>query len=273
MNLESLTRQFARIGATLEIDALPAVQGRNAASNYSLDIKEEGRREFYLLEIAKPAIETIDFQVLNTRTDLRHLVLMARNESASIAAAKQKFLCGHDERHWFVASLPAAGVTDVTSAMEALKPTAAVWSQRRNGVRQKDRNKRHNAGFIRQGEWFFIPEPNFSPWVSDIIQKDEPLSRGFGSKPHRVSELLRHGGEQVYVNWRTKAMLSVAQYTSQLRQGRLKNARDWSVQWLANEVYVRGKVRHADHKTIELKGWHRVAMNAEPTSNNVRFLD
>jgi hypothetical protein len=272
MNVEALTRQFARIGADLEIAERPSVSGRNGASNFSLDIKEEGRKEFYLLEIAKPAIETVDFQVLNSRPDLRHLVLMARNESAEIAS-KEKFLCGHDERHWFVASLPQAAVTDVRTAMEALKPREAVWSQRRAEVRPRDRNKRHNAGFIRQGEWFFVPMPTFQPGPLDVIRKDEPISRGAGSKPHIVSELMRRGGELVYVNRRTRAMLTAAQFSNQIRQGKLKNAQEWVDQRMTSLVFVRGKVRHADHKTIELKGWHRVAMNAEPVSNNVRFLD
>ena len=41
-------------------------------------------------------------------------------------------------------------------------------------------------------------------------------------------------------------------------------------------VYVRGRVRHADHKTIMLHGWHRVLMNTERQSQamrNVAFLD
>jgi hypothetical protein len=29
------------------------------------------------------------------------------------------------------------------------------------------------------------------------------------------------------------------------------------------EVYARGEVRHRDHKTIDLVGWHRVYMNRE----------
>lgn len=273
MNVEALTRQFARIGASLEVAELPSVRGRNGASQFSLDIREEGRDEFYLLEVAKPAIETLDFQVLNARRDLRHLVLLARNED-SPTAPKEKFLCGHDERHWFVAALPvAAAVTDVNTAMQALKPRDAVWSQRRNAVRMKDLNKRHNAGFIRQGEWFFIPAIGFSAGNLDVIRKDEPISRGAGSKPHIVSELVRRGGELVYVNRRTRVALTATQFQNQVRSGRIKNPAEWIDQRMTTEVFVRGKVRHADHKTIVLKGWHRVAMNAEPVSNNMRFLD
>jgi len=41
-------------------------------------------------------------------------------------------------------------------------------------------------------------------------------------------------------------------------------------------VNVRGRVRHADHKTIVLHGWHRVLMNTEGEAKamrNVAFLD
>ena len=66
MNVEALTRQFARIGANLEVAERPTVRGRDGATNFSLDIQEEGRREFYLLEIAKPAnVRRIGLRYLN----------------------------------------------------------------------------------------------------------------------------------------------------------------------------------------------------------------
>lgn len=41
-------------------------------------------------------------------------------------------------------------------------------------------------------------------------------------------------------------------------------------------VYVRGRVRHADHAKIMLHGWYQVVMNSENDSRamrNVSFLD
>jgi len=38
-------------------------------------------------------------------------------------------------------------------------------------------------------------------------------------------------------------------------------------------VYARGTVRHADHATLILKGWHRVYANMEARSINVSFYD
>jgi hypothetical protein len=37
-------------------------------------------------------------------------------------------------------------------------------------------------------------------------------------------------------------------------------------------VYVRGEVRHPDHETITLNGWHRVLMNTESRSSALRYL-
>jgi hypothetical protein len=42
------------------------------------------------------------------------------------------------------------------------------------------------------------------------------------------------------------------------------------------EVYARGKVRHPDHKTVFLSGWHRVYMNRERFARHaaqIAFLD
>jgi hypothetical protein len=42
------------------------------------------------------------------------------------------------------------------------------------------------------------------------------------------------------------------------------------------EVYARGEVRHRDHKTIDLVGWHRVYMNRERFARHapqIAFLD
>ena len=41
-------------------------------------------------------------------------------------------------------------------------------------------------------------------------------------------------------------------------------------------VYVKGRIRHPDHASIRLYGWHRVLMNTEGQSKamrNVAFLD
>ena len=70
---------------------------------------------------------------------------------------KHKFLCGHDERHWFVAAiLEQAAASTVKTAMVALQPPAVRVALRQQQVKRKDHHRRRNDAFLRQGEWFFL---------------------------------------------------------------------------------------------------------------------
>jgi len=50
----------------------------------------------------------------------------------------------------------------------------------------------------------------------------------------------------------------------------------WRLMVRNAQVYVRGQIRHSDHKTVGLHVWHRVFMNTETRAaamRNVAFLD
>jgi hypothetical protein len=52
--------------------------------------------------------------------------------------------------------------------------------------------------------------------------------------------------------------------------------RNWSLQVRDPEVYAKGSVRHPDHATVHLDGWHRVSMNTEQHARamqQVVFID
>jgi hypothetical protein len=56
------------------------------------------------------------------------------------------------------------------------------------------------------------------------------------------------------------------------------NAKRWAWRTMRRNprVYVRGRIRHADHATIQLHDWNRVLMNTESQARamrNVAFLD
>ena len=107
----------------------------------------------------------------------RHLVLMVRDGND-----KNKFLLGRDERHWFAAAVPGDGVHDVRTAIASLRPTEVEGREA-----------------IRQGEWFFVPAPEVHE-DARVIYRNEPLSRGGGSKPHICEELMRSSGTAVMVS-------------------------------------------------------------------------
>jgi hypothetical protein len=271
MDITALTRHFARIGADLEVNLVPPRQNTRWAvptPEFALDVTHKHRAEIFEITVREDVLPAVELTPLNVRPDLRHLLLLLKREDVG---GHEKFLCGHDERHWFVAAVQPAAV-DVDSAMETLKPAVARLSQMRKNVRRQEWNKRHNPGFIRQGEWFFIPQPDFTPPAHSLILRNEPLQLG-GRKPHMVEELFRTGGQTVYVSRRAPNGISEAQYRRLIARDPAAANAQWRTMRRNPEVYARGRVRHSDHATIVLPFWHRVAANGEPRSNQVAFLD
>lgn len=269
--MEHIVKHFERMGALAK-----AYEGREmwGSSMARIDVRKEPLKGLAYFNIAL-RIGT-KAKVIHVEPTQRHLLLQLERYGE-----KAKFLCGHDERAWFVAAIPeeARGVTNVTTAMEALKPTEVKRAQTRAKLSRAARRRRANAAYIRQGEWFFIPTPNLVV-PSDQIVKNRPIRRGNG-KAHMVAEEYHVGGDQVWTH-RTLAPNGVSDeemnniYSREKAAGRVISRMGWARMVRDMETYARGTVRHPDHKTITLKGWHRVVMNTETKARamaNVAFLD
>jgi hypothetical protein len=121
---------------------------------------------------------------------------------------------------------------------------------------------------------FFVPRPDVKvdEW---LVLRDEPLRRGNG-KPHVAEFLCRLGGQTVYVCGRHPNGLAEADYRRLLKDSDEARTWGWRVMRRDAQVLVRGKVRHPDHRTIVLNGWHQVLPNTESQTRsmaNVAFLD
>src|SRR5262249_28452525 len=126
-----------------------------------------------------------------------------------------------------------------------------------------------------QGEWFFIPAPRMKVEEA-FVTRGEPLSRGTGSKSHMAECCYSAGGEWVYVCDQHPGGLTEAQQARLLPQRPETAHWNWRRRGRNAQVYVRGRVRHPDHRTIVLNSWHRVLMNTEnqaPAMQHVTFLD
>lgn len=279
--MNTVSKQFEAMGARVKVrDLTPSRWGEPIAIN----IRSDKKGEFFDIGVT----EGIELQVLQVVPQDRHLVLMTRDGNV-----KAKYLAGHDERHWFVAAVPeSAAVTTVAEAKEALKPASVREIQKK--VKPSKRNHRRNSAFKRQGEWFFIPAPEFEA-DKEEIHRNEPVTRTLNGRiasAHMAEELVRTGGEIVYIvnavgaskltleqrrEIRTLPIMTQARHDAFLQER--PEARDW--QWrtmIQNpEVYVRGTIRHEDHATLDLgQTWHKVEMNTEPQARamrNVTFLD
>ena len=269
MDNTDLLRKFARIGARVKVADRPSRRFRATPGVVSLDVQADRHGEFF--EVVSPEGTDPEVAVLDVQPSDRHLLLMVRE-----GAEKHKFLCGHDERHWFVAAVPkSAPVGTVRQAKEALKPAEVQTAQSHLGLRAEARSRRKNAAYRRQGEWFFLPVPGFVVEEA-LVLRNEPLRRGNGGKPHWVESCYRTGGETVHVCSRHPNGVTPSQHEKILASNPKAKGWNWQVMRRNPGVYVRGSVRHADHKTIVLHGWHRVLMNTEGQSRamrNVAFLD
>jgi hypothetical protein len=279
---EHIERKFRQIGAraSVRVNSSDTVGVR-------LDVARDRRGEFFVIDL-RPGTP---LEVLDVDEPRKQLLLLAK-----MAEGKARFLCGHDERHWFVAALPEdRPAKSVTDAFEALKPDDVRSAERL--LRSREKKQRRNAARLRQGEWFFVPAPEFQPKDSAILYH-EPMGRmrngRWLGKPHYAGELVRTGGEQVWIptpSWNQVRNFPGGQRALESAIGtgltdkehaqfvaEHPDARSWSwTPYRRNpEVYVRGTVRHPDHKTLTLRTWHKVVQNTEPRARamaNVAFID
>lgn len=276
MNTQAIENGFSQMGARIKVREVPSRwrQGDRtwiSPGNYSLDIQRDGQGQFFELRVPSHLRGEVEATVAQNEPGKRHLLLFVRQLDGK--PQLDRFLCGHDEREWFVAAVPG-GASSVRQAMDALQPAPVHEALARQQVTSHKRYLRKNRAFRRQGEWFFLPEPQLVVDPKRIL-RHEPLRRGAG-KPHWVEQVFRTGGETVYVCDKHPNGVSPSEY-QQLRRNNPKAARwSWRVMQRDMGVYARGDVSHPDHATIRLAVWHRVAMNTETQTrimSHVAFLD
>ena len=258
----TLEKHFASIGARL------AVYHEPAATDYRFDVVRSRRSEYF--ELRGSRLDALVVQHVDKPN--RHILVcgverdrrarMPRQREQAAQPAVSRFLCGHDERHWFVAGI-GDPVTTVRDAKLSLAPAAIRDAM----ARERHRDRRRNGVFTRQGEWFFVPAPlpQVAGWMP--IHRNEPITRGRG-KAHWCEELVRHGG--VTVRLYQGREISEAEFVTRIAKNPKLAFRTMTRDAV---VYVRGRVRHDDHATIQLRGWHRVYLNSEFTTGRVTFYD
>jgi len=255
-NDESIRRHFEAIGARAKVRLFGGRPGSSFASAFlRIDVLSDLRGRYFDIEVGSRAPEIVVLQVCPKE---RHLLLYSRGGD--------RFLCGHDERDWFVAAVPKR-VSTVREAKQALMP-AEVWEEARL-LRYSATNNRRNPLFVRQGEWFFVPVDREFPEA--LIHRDEVLRRWNSRKPHVCEELYREGGQLLYI-------VGGRAYTNEEYKKKRGESRKFArarVEYRTGNpvVYVRGRVRHPDHATVRLDGWHRVYINGEPQIGSVAFVD
>ena len=240
-----LAKSFRVIGARFKV--------RERNGPYARDVGSDRAGEYF--ELAGGRDRPVS-QVLQAVPSERHLLLFA--------ADGQRFLCGHDERHWFVAGIRDR-ISTVRAARESLLPDAL-----REHAAAYDLLRRRNKAFVRQGEWLFVPA-EIPPGVGRAVHRHERLLRDWRSKPHVCEFLVRRGGELVH--FVGDRVYTDAEFAAARAEDPTIVAGRHRSQTRNPEMFARGFVRHPDHATIVLRGWHRVHLNGEYTTGSVTYYD
>jgi len=195
-----------------------------ADGGFYLDVQKnrKGEEEFHVF-IGKDS----DVTVLDKVPSERHVLILVKTEEN-----KERYILGHDERQLFVAPLGTSRASTLKEAFKQLKPLEVAQAESRKLKVQ------------RQGEWFFVPEPGFTPSRGCQIDRKVDIQGGRrrSGNPHIADELIR---------MRAKP-------------------EDYPIEEI---IYVRGKVRHGEHSTVEFDEWHRVYRNLEiESSQSVAYV-
>jgi len=292
-NTVLLEKKIEKMGARVEFFETGESLS-DPASLPSFDIRNDKKGEKFFIRMGKNS--TASIEVIDLQPKDRHMLVLVRQpdrevevfqnfrdrldgkkpEMRKLRASKSKFLLGHDERHWFVAAIPEdSSASNVRTAKEALQPPEVREAIVQKKVKRSKRTKRRNKAFKRQGEWFFVPVSDLVP-DEDLILKNEPLSRGRGSKPHMMEFAYRRGGVAVYVNHRHPTGLTQREYEALPAEQQRGSGVMWAKMVRDATVFAKGKISHGDHAPVILNDWHCVLMNTENKAHaidQVAFLD
>jgi hypothetical protein len=256
----SLITRFAAAGLLLELTSDPI--GRGNPDVFGMDIQRrlKGRLRVEYFRIW-PGHEENRIAVQGTDPELSQLVLLVheparvfeeyapkhavraddprivRRERFRVLlrlqtdSRKRHYLCGLDERQLFIAELPR-GVPTVRDAHRVLKAEEVLLAEGKRRVR-------------RQGEWFFLElTPEERKHLERALAQGAIVRKqaiGGGGNPHTADEITRIPAQPLEHGHPVRAL----------------------------DVFVRGRVRHVDHKTLVLSDWHKVVRNTEPNAGRM----
>lgn len=288
MNEKNLVKRFKDAGLVLKILKDPIRKGRGMDRIVQMDIqstsKKNNRRDevirMYLghpdnhvevrnidnschqlvLMVKEPSVEFDDeiaygwsstFKVRTEREIKENKqVVRYRNDTGSrkfivtmkTPAEVRYFLLGVDERQLFISQLSKAATT-VAEARKLLGNTV-----------QFSDGKRKGSSADRQGEWFFL---EVSSDLNDTIDRELKTSNGILHRKVNIGQFFnRPGGNPHIVD-----ELAILKEDTEDKGRHAAGSRRATT--FRRKIYVRGKVRHIDHKTVKFSNWREVVANNE----------
>jgi hypothetical protein len=177
-----------------------------------------------------------------------HFIITSKTEEG-----KRHFLMGVDERQLFVAQLKK-GVSSIVEARKQLGNTVLFHE----GARKMTPG--------RQGEWFFVKATKVQEEIIELlVEKNsifiltkESIGKHAG-KPQGNS----HTADELVVIPNNPDVIRRAQASKYARKNTDLSKVEPIYPIRQKEVFVRGCIRHVDHKTIKYGSWYQVILNNE----------
>jgi hypothetical protein len=257
------TKQFQSAGLKLAAAKAPFGQARNAHV-FGLDIEGDSFRmwkpEHVTAQVQaqdakmRQVILTVKEPEATFRVEIpKHLVIRGDREIRQFRRGRlpmveverktsrgtRHFLCGVDERdHPFIAQLPQAA-TSIKVAHELLKPPELRGQPIRGHGKNSRVKSRKAKTATRQGEWFLIAlgEGELKQVEEAVAKAGVLKNRRLGFEPRGMERGKPHTADEVIM------------FT---KDGDMRPT-----------LYMRGKLRHVEHATLDFPDWVRVVRNTE----------
>lgn len=187
-------------------------------------------------------------QNINFRENKTHFIIINKT-----TAAKRHFLMGVDERQLFVAQLKQ-GVANIVEAKKQLGSSIMFHESVRT----------MSPG--RQGEWFFLKATKVQEEIIELLLEKkatyiltkENIGKHAG-KPQGNS----HIADELVIIPNNPEIIKRAQSSKYARKNKDLSRVEPIYPIRKKEVFVRGCIKHVDHKTITYKKWYQVILNNE----------
>jgi len=306
MKREALVKQFKKVGLVLKITDEP-IEITNTDDIFQMDVgrKVVGTRRTEWFEIW-PGHDDNKIQVLDIDHKLNQLLLLVHEPERIFETEERKrknwkkgleenaddrryelneqnikfketkthftiiekttsivrhFLMGVDERQLFVAQLET-GTVNINEARKQLGNTVKFHE----GVRKMSPK--------RQGEWFFLLATRDQ---EDLINLFIQKNKAWIIKKANIGEYAGRSGGNPHVADELVVITDDEATIERLGWSKFRRKRNpkGTLPVRYEQVYVRGKIRHIDHKTLKYTHWYQVILNNEgdTTSATQTWID